>query len=250
MDWVEPNFAKPSPFLPPEEVRLINLRKDGRLETPVDPHTGIVDRQALMQLMRETVVPEYTFRAPHIGAQKSDHHLQWPHYRFESVFRNRRTRRTNIAPIAHNWIHESTFPPAALSEEVEREYTGGQVFADELRSIASHPMYIGREALRIYREVYPHMGTEQRDIVRREVREDKKLDLEFAFDSFSHIFEQARTAPAEFQVINYDEVRLDNVTDMMHVVHLINKSLKQQAELDQMILDGAVTIDELSLRNQ
>lgn len=240
MDWIEPNFAGPSPFLPPEEVRLINLRKDGRLDTPVDPHTGLVDRQGLMFMIRGTVVPEYDFRAPHIRSKSSDHHLQWPHNRFGKSFRNRKSRRTNITPIAHNWVHEATLPSNEVSAEVEHDYTEAHELADEMRTIANHPMYIGRETLRIYREVYPDMTHENIDILRREVREDKKLDLEFAFDAFALTFERARMAPAEFQVINYSEVPLRGVDDMMKVVSQINKTLRMEAELDQMILDGKV----------
>ncbi|RWZ78813.1 MAG: hypothetical protein EOT05_03640 [Candidatus Microsaccharimonas sossegonensis] len=58
--WIEPHYSNPaSPYIPPLEVRTYDLHKEGRLPTPVDEMTGLVDRRALVELVKSTVVPGY-----------------------------------------------------------------------------------------------------------------------------------------------------------------------------------------------
>ena len=78
-------------------------------------------------------------------------------------------------------------------------------------------------------------------VYRREIREDKKIDLEEAFDIFSGVFEQAKNAPMEFQVVEYKALQLRSVDDMMKIAHFIGVTLRREAELDQLILDGIET---------
>ncbi|MEO6109901.1 MAG: hypothetical protein ABIP50_02745 [Candidatus Saccharimonadales bacterium] len=241
-EWIEPNFAGPTPFLPPEAVRLHDLRKDGRKPTPVDTRTKLVDRRALMIMARESVVPGYDWRAPEVKKKTSNHHLHWPHFQDANSFRNSGSRRTNIAPIAHNWIHELTVPPDAVGEDVEHDYTEAQEYAIELRTIANHPLFLGRETVRIHKEVSAAFQNEYFVLSKQEVRQDIKLDLAFAFDSFAAVFERARQAPIEFQVIDYEARQLRGVHDMMSIAREIGATIRREAELDQKILDGAVDL--------
>ncbi|MFY9227807.1 MAG: hypothetical protein WAO28_00560 [Candidatus Microsaccharimonas sp.] len=241
-EWIEPNFAGPTPFLPPEEARVYDPRKEGRKPTPVNTVTKLVDRPALMIMTRDSVVPGYDWQAPEVRKKRSNHHLHWPHPRDSHGFRNRGSLRTNIRPIAHNWIHEFTIPPAAVGEETEHAFGEAEDFALEMRTIANHPLFLGRETLRINAELTALYGELPFLATKAEIREDKKLDLEFAFDSFSTVFERARRGPAEFQVIDYGSKPLRNVQDMMAIAHEISRTLRRQAELDQMILDRAVDI--------
>lgn len=241
MDWIEPNFASPSLYLPPQEVKLYDPRKEGRLETPVHSSTGLVDRQGLMFLIKSTVIPEYDWKSPAVTMQRNDHHLHWPHPWYENKkFRNHGSRRTKIAPIAHNHIHDVTRPAAPASPDVEHEYIEGQSLADQMRSTVSYPLYIGRQTVRIYKEVYGDMPVEQLTAVKRDAHVDLQIDLEEQLDTFGQLFERAKAGPKEFQVIDYSEFQLNNVSDMMKISRRIIRQAVYEAEMDQKILNGEV----------
>lgn len=241
LEWIEPNFANPTPYLPPPEVRVYDLQKEGRLDTPVHPDTGLVDRRALMFLIKSTVTPDYDWKTPVINRTTSDHHLQWPRswYEYEK-FRNHRSRRTNIRPVPHNWIHEVTRPAAPASRDVEYEYVEGREIGGMMRTVANHPQYLGRETLRIHREVYPTMDDLQLAVLRGEVKEDIRIDLETQLEDFSVLFEKAKAGAPEFQLIDYSSFELRNVADMMKIARKIGHQILEEATLDQRILDGEV----------
>ena len=132
LEWIEPGFSNPSPYYPPLEVRTYNPTTEGRLDTPLTT-TGIVDRKALMHLVRSTVVSEYNWRSEVIRKQTTNHHLQWPKAWYDSRdWRNHGSLRTNIAPIAHNWIHDITIPPPLPTKDVQHEYMQARRLADEI----------------------------------------------------------------------------------------------------------------------
>lgn len=238
--WTEPNFSGPSPYLPPPEVLTYDPHKSGRIETPLDKR-GLTDRRALMFLMRETVVPEYDWTSPAMRRQTSNHHLQWPKAWYErNEFRNRGSNRTNIRPIAHNHVHNLTLPPPAPSAEVEYHFMEAQDYADEMKTIAGYPRFIGRETLRIYKEVYPELAGETLRLLRRDISEDVRLDLDAQFDAFSEVFEKAKEAPTEFQIIDYSQFELRNTDDMMKIARMIIKKAADDATMDQLILDGHI----------
>jgi hypothetical protein len=247
-EWIEPNFARPTPFLPPEDVRLWDLRRDGRIPTPVDRETGLVDRKAFMYLLRASVAPEYRFRAAQVPVKKTRHHLHWPNENYKNkVFRNQGSLQADLEPIEHNWGHELTIPPDPVDSDVEDEYVDARELATLMRTTAHHPLYLGREAVKAHKEVYAGMEPTHFQVFRGEIREDVRLDLAEAFDIFAELFERARAGYSKFQVIDYQAETLKNVDDMMRIAKQIGKTVRLEAELDRLILDGHVEVPDLSV---
>lgn len=239
MDWIVPNFSSPSPYFPPPEVVTYDLHKEGRIKTPIHEDTKLVDRRALMLFVRSTVIPEYNWRSPVENRHTSNHHLHWPNKWYENKsFRNHGSRRTTILPVAHRWIHELTIPPDPVNPDVEHEYLEGRLLADELRTVANHPLFLGRETLRIHKEVYDLIEFDQLAQLKKEIHIDLQVDLEQQLDTFGNLFEQAKAGPEQFQVIDYSQFQLRNVSDMMKISRRIVKQVREEAEMDQRILDG------------
>lgn len=243
LDWIEPNFSGPSLYLPPAEVVTYDVRKEGRIDTPIHEDTKLVDRKALMFIIKGTVVPEYDWKSPVENTHTSDHHLHWPHPWYENKsFRNHGSRRTKIMPVPHRWIHEITVPPNPASKDVEYLYLEGRELADGMRNAAGYPLFLGRETLRINKEVHDFISSEHLEQLKKDIQVDVQIDLDQQLENFGRMFDQAKTGPKEFQVIDYSKFELRSVSDMMKISRAIVKKVKEEAEMDQRILNGEIDL--------
>lgn len=240
LDWEEPHFSNPeSPFIPPLEVRTYDLHKKGRLPTPVDKVTGLVDKRALVNLVINTVVPGYDWTSSHVPNLKTTrHHLLWPHawYAGYEDLRNHGSLSSKMPRIAHNWAHEVTYPALPPSLEVSHEYVEARNLSDGMRTLAGHPAFLAKETLRINHEVFGSVDEESDNVLRGEIAEDKQIDLARQLEVFSKLFEAAKAGPKEFQVIDYAAFELNNVNDMLRIAHRIARHAVDEAAIDRGLI--------------
>jgi hypothetical protein len=240
LNWIEPNFSNPeSPFVPPLAVRTYDLHKKGRLETPIHRDTGLVDKRALIHLVKNTVIPGYDWTSETVPVPKlTRHHLLWPHGWFEKIkdLRDHGSLSARMPIIAHNWTHDVTRPAKPPTEEVAHHYEDAHEIADTMRTIARHPAFLAKETLRITQEVFVTFTDGELDILKGEIEEDKTIDLEHQYDIFSKLFEQAKEGPREFQVVDYASLELRNVTDMLRIANKIARQAMIEASIDRWLI--------------
>jgi len=240
LNWIEPNFSNPeSPFIPPLEARTYDLHKKGRLPTPIDKVTGLVDKRALVNLVKSTVVPGYDWTSPSVPRPTTTrHHLLWPHGWFDGLkdLRNHGSLSSSMPRIAHNWTHDVTYPAAPPSRESAHEYVEARRLADKMQAIARNPAFLAKETLRINQEVVVDITEERLDILRFEIEEDKQIDLSHQLDIFSKLFEVAKSGPEEFQVIDYAGFELSTVPDMLRIAHKLGRQVTMEASIDKGLL--------------
>lgn len=112
-----------------EKLAILGMRRfqnEYAIETPVDPETGIVDHEALMDLMKQEVDPTHTWQAPFFD----EHHLHWYAHRYESSFqlnvelaaefRDMPVNKIWAPRQFHNFIHAVTIPPEVPSSDAMR----------------------------------------------------------------------------------------------------------------------------------
>jgi hypothetical protein len=112
-----------------EKLATLGMRRfqnEYALETPVDPTTGVVDHEKLMELMRGLVDPDYKWQAPFFD----EHHLHWFAHRYEtsfqpnemlaSEFRDMAINRMWVPRQFHDFVHAVTIPPDVPSLEQMR----------------------------------------------------------------------------------------------------------------------------------
>ncbi len=117
-------WHKPEPeiYLPPLGARLINPSKE-KIQTPIDDR-GLVDVPKLIQVVQETIHPEFRWTWP-----LNVHHFYWHEadYPYEkefgtinnpSTFRELPINKGLLPKVFHNWLHLVTIPPPKPSPEV------------------------------------------------------------------------------------------------------------------------------------
>lgn len=196
--------------IPHPEVWLYSPRRP-LLETPLDDR-GLVDFEALVNLVRGTVDPAYDWSSPF----NDRHHLQWPRRFYVDApeskpnpveFRHLGIGMVRVPRFFHNWTHLITEPPALPSFEVMQYRIDAQRVAvslfEKVRDIKrnSRARELGQEAYRVFL-------SEQ---------------LSRGFDDFSRKFDVALHQPVEFQPINYSVVELTKPTDMIHIADKLAK---------------------------
>jgi len=108
------------------EVGQRRFLLDHAVPTPVDPDTGVVDHEKLIDTMLELVDPEYKWQAPFFD----EHHLHWFAHRYSSAFhpdvkltnefRNLSIHKIWVPRQFHNFIHAVTIPPEVPEPEAMR----------------------------------------------------------------------------------------------------------------------------------
>lgn len=240
LGWIKPNYSNPeSPFIPPLEVRTYDLYKKGRLPTPTNTVTGITDRAALVNLVKGTVIPGYDWTSSHVPRPKrTRHHLSWPHAWYEGLedLRNHGSLSASMPQLAHNWAHEVTYPAEPPTKEAAHNYVEAYNLMDAMQATVKYPSVLARETLKINFEVFGAIEDEQLEILRAEIEEDKQIDLEHQLETFSKLFEAAKAGPKEFQVVNYDDMELRNVTDMLRIARKIGRQVIADASVDKLLI--------------
>ncbi len=203
-----PGIARDS--LPPLDVRQYDVRKQGRLETPLDER-GLVDLSELVALAKATVDPSYDWTS----RENDVHHLQWAerHYDIASafvdadtkVFRNLVNRKVYVPRVFHNWVHHITEPSPVPSSEVMQYSIDAQRVALSLSRTAGLAMKLTRRA-----------GITELQLQRR-------LDEEFI--NYNLYIENAREVPREFSLLAIEQLEARNVDEML----LANKRLGRLA---------------------
>jgi hypothetical protein len=186
--------------LPPRNLWLFDPRHETLKPTP--HQHGIVDKFALVSLVKSTVEPSYDWAS----SFSDDHHLQWPDRWYSPVneddfngqlFRNLSERKILVPRIFHNWTHLVTEPAPMPTEEVMREYLESRLIVKSLHDLVGYAKYLSRKS------------------------SDKEAMLQFhleqRFDKFATLFEQARHTPQEFQVIDFNQYRLESLDDMVTI---------------------------------
>lgn len=196
--------------LPPPEVWLRSPRLP-LIETPLDDR-GLVDFEALVNVVRSTVDPSYDWSSPF----NDRHHLQWPRRFYidepdakpnPAEFRHLGIGMVRVPRLFHNWTHLITEPPAMPSFEVMQYRIDAQRVAvalfEKIRNIKrdGRAKELGQEAYRIFL-------SEQ---------------LSIGFDDFSHQFEIARNQPIEFQPVVYGDLELNEPVDMLNIADRVAK---------------------------
>lgn len=196
--------------LPPREVHLFNPEKNGRMPTPLDER-GLVDIDALVQLAKEAVDPEYDW-----ASMESDiHHLQWVSRRYDVVtaflgvdgntFRNLVNRKAYVPRVFHNWVHYITEPPPVPVEEVMQYSIDAQRVALSLARTAG----LATKLTTHYR------------LTDAQLRQ--RLDEEFIH--YNLFVENAREIPPEFSLLALEQIEAKTIDEML----LANKHLGQLA---------------------
>ena len=240
LEWIEPNFSNPeSPFIPPLEARTYDLHKKGRLPTPIDKVTGLVDKRALVNLVKGTVVPGYDWTSPLVPKPTTTrHHLLWPRTWFDQQhdLRGHGSLSSSMPRIAHNWTHDVTYPAAPPTAEVGHDYMRGRSLANDMMVTARHPAFLAKETFRIHQEVYADLSQERLDTLMSDIKEDTYTDLTHQLETFSKLFDAAKAEPGEFQVIEYGNLELRNVKDMLRIAHKIGRQVTMEAAIDKELL--------------
>jgi hypothetical protein len=240
LDWIEPHYSNPeSPYVPSLEVRTYDLHKKGRLPTPTNVVTGIVDRVALINLVKDTVIPGYDWTSSHVTRpKKTRHHLLWPHAWYEGLedLRNHGTLSAGMSQLAHSWAHEVTYPSKPPTAEAAHHYVEAYDLVDAMQVAAKYPSVLARETLKINFDVFGAIEDQQLETLRAEIEEDKHIDLEHQLETFSKLFEAAKAGPKEFQVVNYADMELQNVTDMLRIVRKIGRQVVANASVDRLLI--------------
>lgn len=182
---------------------LYDVSRYGPLETPVD-NKGLVDLDALVTLVRQTVDPAFSWASPF----NDIHHLQWfgnlyPVTAAESdmvnmhQFRELVTRKAFLPRVFHNWAHRVTLPPPVPSPEVMRY------------SITAH-----EAAMALYRTT--KLATK---ITRMpQIPEKKRLSrLNEEYENYVMYVENAREVPIEFSLFAIEEVEARSIDEMLEV---------------------------------
>lgn len=187
--------------LPPLERRLYDPRTDGLIQTPLD-YRGLVDAEALVEVVRQTVDPDYDW-----PSSFSDiHHLQWPNRWYEndrnaqvnpSEFRDLAISKVYVPRVFHNWVHKITEPPPMPKPEV---------------------MYYRTEAQRVALALF-RTARAGKTVTRIKNISEAKLEhrlIEY-FDDFSSQVEVARTMPRDYQLIDFTEYYPRDYDDMFEL---------------------------------
>lgn len=189
-----------SSHLPPPDAQLYNPLLEGKLETPLDER-GLVDLNKLVDLVKETVDPEFQWASPYNDV----HHLQWVGRYYDVAqafididtqqFRNLVNRKAYVPRIFHNWIHQITLPPPVPSEEVMRYSIDAQRVAMSLSRTASLATKLTRK---------PSVP---------EKRLRQRLDQEF--ENYNLYIDNAREVPKEFSLLKIEEVEARSIEEML-----------------------------------
>lgn len=195
-------FIVPTTHLPPRELWLYDPTAEKELlPTPLDER-GLVDMIGLIALMKSTVAPGYEWDSSFTDV----HHLQWPGRWYGSVevpelsphsFRNLAISKVRVPRVFHNWVHRTTEPPILPSEEVMHYRIDAQRVAISLfQQVRSSKTAARKRGL-------DEAGLEQL-LIRR-------------FNTFSAVFEEAKQAPREFQLLDYSQYELRDIDDMVRI---------------------------------
>ncbi len=194
----------PSSKLPPQEFWLHNPFKDEPLPTPLDER-GMVDPVQLVKLVRSTVDPAWNF--PKTFSNR--HHLQWPNAQYrrydsegnlDMVFRRFRglsSRSITIEDTPHTWLHLVTAPPGVPDYDK-------MVYMIEAEDVALSLFEQVRSSKRIARMKKLGMRGVEDQLLRR-------------LDTFEAKFDQAKSLPAEFQLIDFSKYKIDKFEDMLEI---------------------------------
>lgn len=194
----------PSSKLPPQEFWLHNPFTDGPLPSPLDER-GMVDPVKLVKLVRGTVDPAWNFPK----SFSNRHHLQWPnaqYRRFDAEgnldpllrqFRGLSSRIITIDDAPHTWLHLVTEPPEVPDYD-KMEY---MVEAENVALSLFEQVRISKRIARMQ-----HLG-------RRGVEDQllRRLDI------FEAKFDQAKSLPTEFQLIDFSQYKIENFEDMLEI---------------------------------
>ncbi|HEU4830780.1 MAG TPA: hypothetical protein VFS65_01245 [Candidatus Saccharimonadales bacterium] len=191
--------------LPPPEVVVADLHKNYPIETPLDER-GLVDVPKLLVEMSKTVDPNYDWRS-----QFNDvHHLQWPNRWYDDEDKEFETTLVNpnefrslaigkwvLPRVLHNWIHKVTEPPKIPDMDTMH-------YRIEAQRVTTSLFLTARSSKRIWRSKFLTEKQIQNQLMQR-------------FDTFSTQLEDAKSVPANFQLIDLPERSPQNIDDMFDI---------------------------------
>lgn len=197
---VERRVEGPRDRLPPLDVRRYDVKTNGLLETPLDER-GLVDLNALVSLVKETVDPSYGW----VSKDNDVHHLQWVGRYYDvasafmetdaQVFRNLVNRKVYVPRVFHNWVHHTTLPPPVPPSEVMQYSIDAQRVALSLARTAGLATKLTRR-----------QGLSEAQLQRR-------LDEEFI--NYNLYIENAREVPREFSLLAIEDIEARTVDEML-----------------------------------
>lgn len=180
--------------LPPRDVWLHNPRLCDRIETPLQPATGIVDLDALVTAVKSTIDPEFDWTSTFNDV----HHLQWHSAQYSTplgrAFREQAQRKTYVPRLFHNWAHVITEVPPVPSEEAMRHSIAAQ------QSVFNMARTAGL-ATRLERMIA---------IPPSKLRARQQQE----FEKYMVYFENARLVPEEFSLLAVGEVEARTPDDL------------------------------------
>lgn len=193
-------------WLPPEELRLWDIEKEGKIDTPLDPN-GLVDLDMVVQHGKQMVDPEFSWVSPFNDV----HHLQWPgiDYRpdvapeIAQSFRELTQRKTYVPRRFHNWLHHLMHPPLMPTEEVMVHAVKAEKATHALAATA-------QLAARLTRN--PHIP--EGKLIQR---------LEEELDLYALYIENARLVPKEFQLLKLAEVEANSIDELLEANRKLGK---------------------------
>lgn len=193
--------------LPPLDLQLHNLQRDGRIDTPLDDR-GLVELRELIYIVKQTVEPGYDWQS----SFNDVHHLEWPARAYQSLphsqlnpqeFRNLAISKAYVPRVFHNWVHRITEPPPVPDVEVMYYRTEAQ-----------------RAAFALFKTVRASRG-----LIRLKSLSEQELHSRLIqnFDEFSNDLELTRSIPAEFQLLDIADYTPRNIEDMFSIQSQLGK---------------------------
>lgn len=191
--------------LPPREYWLYDP-KDGRIQTPIDER-GLVDEKELVSIAKNAVDPSYPWPSPF----NDRHHLQWPRSSYKPIqqadspnpaeFRSLSIGIVRVPRYFHNWVHFITEPPPVPSDEVMQYRIDAQ-----------------RVALSLFGRVKSIRRVARKKKLSGQALEGYILErIESRREEYWEYIDVARSQPAEFHVVNYDDLVGDDPRDILIV---------------------------------
>ena len=184
-------------WLPPREVRLWDIKRQGTIDTPLD-ELGMVDLDQLVEVGKQNVDSSFRWESPYNDV----HHLQWYAALYPSdddplghEFRELARRRALMPRLFHNWLHILTTVPPKPSPEVMRHAIDAERTARDLAKTAQKAVKLTRI---------------------KGIPEDKlAIRLDQEYENYTVCIENARLVPLEFQLLKLEELEAGSIEEML-----------------------------------
>ncbi len=198
--------------LPPRDTWLYDPYADGRMPTPVDSETGLVDIRELIKQVKQTIKPTYDWQSE----KNDEHHLYWPNkwYDFETEndtdpqrFRNLSSNKLTTPRIFHNWLHIVTEPVEPPDEKIMKYYMEAHYAAEALSKSIENVRGLAR---------------------RRWIEPDRRLRGEdYHYKEFFRIKDRISEVPPEIRLVDLSDYKprsIDEISEISRRIKL-NKSI-------------------------